>query len=305
MKKLILLLIILLPGLSCKSSSKITAQENGSGGKVRQPFFFIEMADPQLGFASGSKDFELEIRNMEQAIAVVNRLKPDFVVIAGDFVNNYNNPSQLNEFDRLLGLFDSSVPVYLIPGNHDIKKIESGSEIEPYISRYGYDRFSFKHKGCRFIGINSNVIKDNFEPLIREQDIWLESELSGTSMGTPTFVFMHCPMFSHSFDEKETYSNFSMADRSKYIALFLKYGVDGVFSGHLHNSSNVEVEGITFITTGSITKPLGNGGFSGMSLVKVWPDHFTSEFIALDGTNKKHYFKEPLDASVSERYTGR
>ncbi len=284
MKRCILLLFILLPIFGCGINNGVAASGEGesSDDEIGSPFFFIQMADPQLGFATGSRDFEAETRNMEQAIAVVNRLKPDFVVITGDFVNNYNSTVQLDEFHRLLGLFDSSVPVYLVPGNHDIKKIETGNEIEPYISRYGYDRFSFTHAGCRFIGINSNIIKDGFGQLIVEQDMWLEKELSDTDMAARTFIFMHCPLFARSFEEKETYSNFSMADRNKYMDMFAEYGVDAVFAGHLHNQFDAEEKQIRFITTGPVSKPLGEGGFSGMNLVRVWPGRFTSEFIALD-----------------------
>ncbi len=279
----IFFLLCFVYGLSCCAcSNEAVAQGRGSEQQTGEPFFFIQMADPQLGFASGSKDFEQETQNMEKAIAVVNRLQPDFVVITGDFVNNYNNKAQLNEFQRLLGEIDSSVPVYLVPGNHDIKEIEKDEDLNAYVERYGSDRFAFSYRGCRFIGINSNLIKENAAPYRAQQDAWLEEKLSETPEAAQTFVFMHCPMFTRSVDEKETYSNFARADREKYLTLFGTYGVDAVFAGHLHHHFDTEIQGIRFITTGSITKSLGEGGFSGMTLVRVWPDRFTSEFIGLD-----------------------
>jgi 3',5'-cyclic AMP phosphodiesterase CpdA len=279
MKKLVLLLLILLPFGGCKSGSEHTG---ATDVVVEEPFFFIQMSDPQLGFANYNKDFDYETRNMERAIAVVNRLRPDFVVITGDLVNSYNNTAQLDEFARLLTLFSASIPVYLIPGNHDIKKLETGDELSPYIKRYGYDRFSFEHKGARFIGIDSNPIKESFAPLRSAQDSWLEGELSATSANAPIFVFTHHPPFIHSIKESDTYSTFSRADREKYMALFAKYGVNAVFAGHVHNHSSGEAKGVEVITAGPITKPLGTEGFSGMNLVKIWPGGFSSEFIALD-----------------------
>lgn len=282
MRTMIFLLFLVL-GMDCGAcGNDATAQDRDKGAQTDEPFFFIQMADPQLGFASGSKDFELETHNMEKAIAVVNRLGPDFVVITGDFVNNYDNEAQLKEFQRLLDKIDSSIPVYLVPGNHDIKKIEKEGDLKSYIERYGYDRFSFAHRGCHFIGLNSNLIKENAMPYRAVQDVWLEEELAKARDATHTFVFMHCPMFTRNIDEKETYSNFSKDDREKYLKLFRANGVDAIFAGHLHHHFDSEAQGIRIVTSGSITKPLGEGGFSGMNLIRVWPNRFTAEFIALD-----------------------
>ena len=54
------------------------------------PFFFIQFSDPQLGALArvGSATLEegmaQEVALFEEAIAEVNRLRPDFVVITGD-----------------------------------------------------------------------------------------------------------------------------------------------------------------------------------------------------------------------------
>src|SRR5436190_258702 len=41
-----------------------------------QPFFFIQLSDPQFGMFTGNKDFAQETANFEFAVAAINRLKP-------------------------------------------------------------------------------------------------------------------------------------------------------------------------------------------------------------------------------------
>lgn len=38
---------------------------------------------------------------------------------------------------------DSSIPVVLVPGNHDIGQVPTPNELELYCSRWGDDYFSF------------------------------------------------------------------------------------------------------------------------------------------------------------------
>lgn len=49
--------------------------------------FFVQLSDPQFGFANDDKDSAQEAANAELAVATVNRLKPAFVVVTGDLVN--------------------------------------------------------------------------------------------------------------------------------------------------------------------------------------------------------------------------
>lgn len=247
-----------------------------------KPFCFIQISDPQLGFAAASKNFDLETKNMEKAVRIINRLKPDFVIITGDFVNDCESEAQWIEFRRLLHLVDPAVPVYLIPGNHDMPKIRGDEGLLPYLSRFGYDRFAFEHKGCTFIGLNSNLVKDGVERLEKEQFAWLRGRLKHRRKTGRTFIFTHCPVFSRRMDEKETYSNFSVADRARYMDLFVRYGVDGIFAGHLHHHRHTHYHGVQLVTAGAVTRALGEGGFSGMNLVKVYPDKFVSEFLGFD-----------------------
>ena len=52
------------------------------------PFFFLQLSDPQFGFIDNNKSISAETEAMNKAVTAINQLKPPFVVITGDFVNN-------------------------------------------------------------------------------------------------------------------------------------------------------------------------------------------------------------------------
>src|SRR5262245_49691371 len=77
-----------------------------------EPFFFIQLTDPQFGMCTTNRDFAQETANFEFAVATVNRLRPAFVVITGDLVNKAGDAAQISEFQRIAGKVDHSIPVY-------------------------------------------------------------------------------------------------------------------------------------------------------------------------------------------------
>jgi len=108
------------------------------------PFFFIQLADPQFGMFArwggvtdevieaqlfkGSKvrkappvqGFEDESRLFTEAISEANRLKPAFVVVCGDMVNDPDSETERAEVLRIAGGLDSEIPIHWVPGNHDV-----------------------------------------------------------------------------------------------------------------------------------------------------------------------------------------
>src|SRR6266404_3591877 len=67
---------------------------------------FIQMSDPQFGMYTKDASFEHETLNFEFAIATANRLKPAFVVITGDLVNQSGNDAQVAEYKRIVAKLD-------------------------------------------------------------------------------------------------------------------------------------------------------------------------------------------------------
>ena len=255
------------------------------------PFFFLQLSDPQFGFMDNNKSISAETEAMNKAVTAINQLKPPFVVITGDFVNNSKSKEQIAAYKSMIAQIDSSVKVYMIPGNHDIGKVSRAS-IDNYKKNYGEPHFSFRYGDCAFIGIDSNIIKEEDKEREEVQFKWLEQELQKTKDARFKFVFTHCSVFLKRMDEPVNYSNFSLPMREKYVRLFQKYGVNAIFAGHLRNNAYGKVDDMEMITIGPVGKVLGTG-YQGMNLVKVYPDRFISEFIALNQFPKEVVMSDP------------
>lgn len=254
------------------------------------PWFFIQITDPQFGMFVNNEGFEKETILYEKAVAAINKLKPDFVVITGDFVNNSKSGSQINEFKRITSKINPGIPVYYTPGNHDLGNVPDKQSIRKYKKDYGSDKFAFTHKGSAFIGFNTSYIKADLQSFEQKQYKWLAKKLEKSRKANHIILFCHYPFFNKSFDEPEAYSNIGPEYRKKYLSLFKSNRVAAVFSGHYHNNALNNFGGIQLITTGALGKPLGESR-SGMQIVKIYRDRIEHAYYGLDEVSASIIFK--------------
>jgi 3',5'-cyclic AMP phosphodiesterase CpdA len=245
------------------------------------PWFFIQITDPQFGMFENNEGFEKETILYEKAVTEVNRLRPDFVVITGDFVHNQHSLEQIAEFKRITAKIDAEIPVYYSPGNHDVGKDPTRESLKNYTQRYGKDRFSFEHKGAFFIGFNTSLIKSNMPVKEYRQFKWLRSKLKKGQDANHIILFCHYPFFNQTIDEPERNSNLGPDSRQKYLPLFDHYAVEAVFSGHYHNNAFAKFGNTQLVTTSAVGKPLGQAP-SGMRVVKMYKDRIEHEYFGLD-----------------------
>ena len=264
-----------------------------AGSCSQRTFTFVQMTDPQIGFRDKTAGYVKSDSLFTVAVKQVNELKPSCLIITGDLVNDQRDALQDSIYRANRAKI--KVPMYEIPGNHDIRPWTPENHSN-YLALRGYDRFSFKYKGCAFIGIDSNCIVDSSDE-DRGGDVkisptdkaaaaqaeagqleWLKQELRKARRCRYTFVFMHCPVILKDIDEENGYFNFPKKKRANYIALFKEYGVDVVFAGHTHMEYDTTAEGIRFVTAGPVGSPLGRG-YSGYELVKVSKDSVMCRFV--------------------------
>ncbi len=246
-----------------------------------EPWFFIHISDPQFGMFDSNERFEKETVLYEKAVAKINNLNPDFVVITGDFVHDKNSSSQINEFKRITAKINPKIPVYYTPGNHDIGQTPDKASIKKYNKNYGSDKFSFYHKGSSFIGFNSGLIKAKLADPEQEQFNWLAKKLKKSENAQHIILFCHYPFFNKTVDEPTAYSNIDLEYRKKYLDLFDTNKVEAVFSGHYHNNSLANYGKTQLVTTSALGKPLGKAP-SGMRIIKVYSDRIEHEYFGLD-----------------------
>jgi 3',5'-cyclic AMP phosphodiesterase CpdA len=239
-----------------------------------EPFFFVQLSDPQLGMFNKNKDFQQETINFEFAVATVNRLRPAFVIITGDLVNKPGDAAQNAEYKRIVAKIDPAIPVYNVVGNHDIENVPTPATIAAYTNLYGPDHYTFRYKDFAGVVLNSTVIHspEKTTNQLAAQEEWLKTELSHLQKEVRHIVvFQHHPWFLKSAEEPDEYFNIPRARRSLYLELFHKAGVKHLFSGHYHRSAVARDGDIEAVTTGPVGMPLGDAK-SGLRIVIAGDD---------------------------------
>lgn len=269
-----------------------SAVSSAAAQKRIDPFFFIQLSDPQLGFIDNNRSYTRETELMELFTDAINRLRPAFVAVTGDVVHDLNDAGQVDEFDRLIARIDPEIPVYFTPGNHDVGNKAEDRLIEAYIKKYGYDRFAFACGGTYVVGLNTPVVRADSPDREQEQWKWLTAKLKRARKYDHTIVLGHHPFFLESADEKDRYENIPAVRRGKYLDLFAQSGVDCYLSGHLHFCAAGSYKGVRLRTAGAAGRPLGNDR-SGFQVVRVFPGKIETAYYGFDR------LPERIDMTVS------
>ncbi len=245
---------------------------SGQMAGAAEPFFFIQLSDPQFGMFTGNKDFAQETANFEFAVATVNRLRPKFVVITGDLVNKPGDAAQIAEFKRIAAKVDPTIPVHNVAGNHDVENVPTPELIAVYTNGFGPDRYVFRHGGLAGLVLNSSVIhspqKATNEYAAQEQWLRTELERARADGAQHIVIFQHHPWFLKTADEADEYFNIPKERRAPHLALFREFGVKHLFSGHYHRNAVARDGDLEAVTTGPVGQPLG-GDKSGLHVVIV------------------------------------
>ena len=235
-------------------------------------FFFIQLADMQFGMFASDRDFAQETVNYEFVVANINRIRPRFVVICGDLINKVGDAAQTAEYLRITAKIDPSIPVYAVPGNHDVGNEPTPQTLAYYRQHFGPDHYSFVQGSLYGIVLNSGVISapGNVQEAATEQEAWLKAELAkARSTGARhVVVFQHHSSFLEKADEPSQYFNIPMEQRRHYLDLLKGAGVRHIFAGHYHRNAYGRDGDLEMITSGPVGQPLGTDP-SGIRIVTV------------------------------------
>lgn len=257
---------------------------NAAKAAANEPFFFIQLTDPQFGMFADNTNFVQETANFEFAVATVNRLHPAFVVVTGDLVNRTGDAAQIKEYKRILAEVDPTIPVYNVAGNHDVGNAPTPGAVAAYTNQFGPDHYSFQYGDFVGIVLDSNLIQapQKVTELAAAQEQWLETELEKAHRDGARHiaVFQHHSWFLKNANEPDQYFNLPRASREKYMALFKKFGVEDVFCGHYHRNRVARDGSVEVVTTGAVGRPLG-GDKSGMQVVIVRDSGIEHHFYGL------------------------
>jgi 3',5'-cyclic AMP phosphodiesterase CpdA len=233
---------------------------------------FIQMSDPQLGMYTANKGFEHETANFEFAVATANRLKPAFVVITGDLINDASNTEQAAEYKRIAASLDSKIRLFSLPGNHDVGNEPTKESLARYRERFGPDYYTFRVGGIAGFVLDSNLEKgaQNVPEEAAKMEAWFKAELAKARQegAQQLIVFQHIPFFLKEAGEEDQYFNIPRDTRQRYLKLLHEYGVKQVFAGHYHRNEEGRDGELDMVTTGPVGMPL-EGAKSGIRIVTV------------------------------------
>lgn len=247
-------------------------------------FFFIQISDTQLGFASDDQDLAQDSANAELAVAAINRLKPAFVIVTGDLVNKTGDAAQLAAYQRIIDGIDAQIPVHTVAGNHDLGNSPTAATLAAWRQRFGRDYYAFRQGPLYAIVLDSTLIADpsGAPEESRRQDAWLDRELARArkSGAAHVVLFEHHPPFLQAQEELDQYFNLPRTRRDPLLQRLRTAGVKLVVSGHLHRPSDFTDGGIESVVTGAVGRPLG--GASGLRIFVVTERAITHRYYALD-----------------------
>ncbi|EON79120.1 Purple acid phosphatase [Lunatimonas lonarensis] len=224
-----------------------------------------------------------------------NEERPNFAVHAGDLVGlGYRKSEWVNEFFAPAKHFMKQIPIFSTLGNHE----HDASYYYQYMKNPEPEHYyTFRYGNAAFFMIDTDQYQEPGTAMYH----WLERALA-ESTATWKFVVQHHPPYS---SEENDYGNtlFESSlqgdDEARFLVpLYEKYGVDMVFSGHLHmyertwpilDGKVVERDGVRYYILGG-----SGGGLEKAAPNRVW---FTNKvrtlhhyaYIAINGDHLQYH----------------
>lgn len=260
--------------LTIVSSGADTTRKLEALSKIQGRFSFAVIGDTR----SGGDDYR-------ELIQRVMAHRPDFVVNTGDMVSSPSRSRWIDFFEESKPI---TVPYFLTVGNHDVDDKKSEELYKEQVDLPGNRLYySFTVGDALFIFLDSNMPGQD-RKIIGDQFRWVD-ELLSSSSNKYKFVFVHHPLYPekgrgfHYGGSLDRYAG----ERDRLEALFEKFKVTIVFTGHEHLYLRKLVGGVMHIITGGGGALLytgeEKGGFYHFILVTVDDDKVQGEVIDIRG----------------------
>jgi 3',5'-cyclic AMP phosphodiesterase CpdA len=255
-------------------------------GMTEADIAHFEERDMRVELAPRVEGFEWDADRYREAIAAANALQPSFVVMGGDMIDDPASQAQYDTLMEITAGLDRDIPMYWVPGNHDIADdtvVPTPERIAIYREAFGPDFYAFDHGGVRFIVLNTVVIDHPEESgdalaeqmvfLGREIDRIVERDLRGV-------VFGHHPLFTREKDEEDTYWNLPAERRRGLLSEYHRGRITHAFAGHWHRNSVARDGAFEMVTSGPVGYPLGTDP-PGIRVVRVEPGRIVHHYHGL------------------------
>lgn len=266
-----------------------------SSNKSQQTFFILsdthflapELHDDGKAFTfikgtAAGKDLDYQEASLKAFVATALRDKPDGIIITGDLTLNGEKISAEKMVQLFAPLADAKIPLYCIPGNHDIhdgwarKYQGSEQKTTPQISPEDFKKiFSQGYQNAlatapedlsyslsinadyRLILLDSNLYTrddSGSQPVtqgkLRDSTLkWLREQLEAAKEAKQhSLLFIHHNLLKHN---PTVYKGYVLENAETVKKLLKDYDVPAVFSGHIHAQDIMQEDGLTEIVSSS------------------------------------------------------
>lgn len=243
-------MLILLSLASCGQGKAALGEDDGQA-QDSSDFTFVVCGDPH----GLSPQFKQIVEAAKGA---------DFLVVVGDLTPSGSDAELKKTYDYLQA---SGVEYYAIRGDNDCARDPSGTGFSRY---FGPLWRSFDYQNSHFQLLDDS---DGINGYPAEELAWMEEDLAAT--GAPLkFAFAHIPPgappdLSSDYDAWEGARDTS----DQALETWQRYGVNTVFSGHLHAYTVYRAEDPRILATGgagaTLHLPEAMGGYYNYLLVHV------------------------------------
>ncbi|WP_067725868.1 phosphodiester glycosidase family protein [Oceanobacillus damuensis] len=257
--------------------------QNDSIGNDR--WKFAVLTDSQFVAASpNSNQVEMARESLRQIVAE----DPEFLVINGDFVDT----AWEEDFEFAKQILEEEVgdeiPVYYIPGNHEIA---GSGNLDNFLDVFEENRYSFDHNGTRFILLDTStgsLRTSDFDQMIELKES-LDDAASDPAIKNVTVIGHHPTRDPLPTDNSQLSDRKEAELLEKWLTEFREEsnGKGAIYlSGHAHTVHLERVEGVPYMVTGPAGKaPYGakdNGGFYAWTLFGIDPTAVPNKAIGPD-----------------------
>ncbi|MFN7942296.1 MAG: metallophosphoesterase [Thermoanaerobaculia bacterium] len=266
----------------------------------KSEFTFLHASDTHWSSASAERTARLR--------ELVAELQPDFVLLTGDLVRDALRVPEAEArgyYEGIAGeLARIPVPVFTVPGNHELFGIERHQSLVPkdhplygekmYRHYFGPNYYAFDFGGVRFVGLDSVDYDDlwYFGHYTAEELAWLGRDLVDLPPDAPVVTFQHIPLAT-SIDMLSGYTEdppaptliriagkpqyrHVVANAAELLAVVAPRRYEIALGGHMHAAESLTLQTsdgpLRIHQTAAVVGPNEGGGVhfpSGVTLYRV------------------------------------
>lgn len=243
----------------------------------KKSFSFLVLGDIQAGHA-----------NLLPLLQIADK-RYDFAVQTGDLVSHADKGHYALAL-HALATSDLQVPLFVVPGNHDVK-----GNPELFDIYFKGKQFYFVWSDSLFIFLD-NALGAPYDRLFQFLEETLQKHRETVRL---TFIFIHRPPidWEHGEPQPET------KNYSRFFEIQKTYKIDYVFSGHLHDYRTFSLDGTDYISNGLESDQTDNASQECYAtLVNVSPEKVVLTKVSLQPVARAVWRGRMLDFLVAHVY---